>query len=567
MLRNRVFIYSIRWKFLFATVGLIISLLMILTYIQISSQRTIIKGELDNRVKIIKDSMIDRAKTLSGSLRVIVEESIVTFDISGIIKQTDKSVKESKDLSYIILMDYNSVAHIHTLNPGLRQSKLVGKEDEFAATRHEEAINEFVKDGIQYMELIVPVRFASNPWGVLRLGYSLRNLNRVIEDSRNTIKRQTRAMILHSIMIAILFVLLSSIIVLMLSGTLTNPIISLTRTAQELAQGHFTDTGKITVRSQDEVGILTYTFMDMANKIKTSHEQLEEYNRTLELRVEKRTSELQETLDERNKALDERNNALKELKESQERLIQSEKMAALGQLVAGVAHEINTPIGIAITTSSYLEEETKKTIVLFDNRTLNKNMLEKYLSDAQSANNLVVNNLLRAGNLIKSFKMVSADQTSWDKRKFNLNSYLNDIVTSLRPNVRKTSHNITINCPEVIEINSYPGVFAQIFTNLILNSLSHAYNNDDMGNIRIYVSIAGENLVLKYSDDGKGIPEANLKKIFDPFFTTKRGQGGTGLGLNIVFNIIDQTLKGNIECESVEGQGTVFTITVPLTIP
>ncbi|MCG6553600.1 MAG: GAF domain-containing sensor histidine kinase [Candidatus Magnetominusculus sp. LBB02] len=285
------------------------------------------------------------------------------------------------------------------------------------------------------------------------------------------------------------------------------------------------------------------------DELKKHHDQLEEI-------VRERTDELGLAYQ---KAMD----ANIELKHSQQMLIHSEKMASLGQLVAGVAHEINTPIGIAVTSASHLELATKKIAAMFSDKQITKTDLDKYLFVAAEDADLIVKNLFRAADLIRSFKMVSADQTSWEKRRFNLSAYLNDIVVSLRPQLRRTPHVVTVECDEGLELNSYPGAFAQIITNLLINSILHAYDEGTKGTILIEAIPLDDEIILRYRDDGKGIPDADIKKIFDPFFTTKRGQGGSGLGLYITFNIITQTLKGRITCESEVGKKTVFTVTLP----
>jgi signal transduction histidine kinase len=314
-------------------------------------------------------------------------------------------------------------------------------------------------------------------------------------------------------------------------------------------------------RTQEEEEFLVSVANTLAGIIerKRTEDELKKHHDQLEEIVKERTDELVE-------ACEDAVAATEELKQSQEMLIHAEKMASLGQLVAGVAHEINTPIGIAVTSASHLEMATKKISAMFYDKQITRGDLGNYISVAMEDSDLIVKNLFRAGDLIRSFKMVSADQTSWEKRVFNLKSYLNDIVMSLSPQLRRTSHVITINCDEGLELNSYPGAFAQIITNLLMNSLLHAYGEGDKGTILIEAAPSEEEIVLRYRDDGRGITEANIKKIFDPFFTTKRGQGGSGLGLYITFNIVTQTLKGNIICESEAGKMTTFTVTLPYTV-
>ncbi|GAG12403.1 unnamed protein product, partial [marine sediment metagenome] len=207
------------------------------------------------------------------------------------------------------------------------------------------------------------------------------------------------------------------------------------------------------------------------------------------------------------------------LERSQKQLIQSEKMASLGQLVAGVAHEINTPVGIGVTVSSHLTQSTKKIISSFENNNMSKSDLIKYFSSTLETSELILQHLLQTADLIKSFKMVSADQTSHERRKFNVKSYLGDIILSLRPKLKNKPHQITIDCDDDIEIDGYPGALAQIITNMVLNSLLHAYSEGDKGTIAIEVLKNADGIILKYRDDGKGIPEENIENIFEPFLT------------------------------------------------
>jgi signal transduction histidine kinase len=266
------------------------------------------------------------------------------------------------------------------------------------------------------------------------------------------------------------------------------------------------------------------------------------------------------------KQVDEIKEKTERLDQSRKRLVQSEKMASLGQLVAGVAHEINTPVGIGITVSSHLVDQTREIIAAFDNNKMTKSALTQYFGKTLETSELIFTHLVQAGDLVRSFKMISADQTVHERRSFMLKTYLDDIIVSLRPKLKKELHQVTVNCREDIEINSYPGALAQIITNLIINSLLHAYSEGEEGNIRINASTEGTDVILEYGDDGKGISPENIDKIFDPFFTTKRGKGGTGLGLHIIYNTVTEILKGSITCESTPGKGTRFSIKLPVSI-
>lgn len=283
---------------------------------------------------------------------------------------------------------------------------------------------------------------------------------------------------------------------------------------------------------------------------KKAQDEVKKLNIELEDRVERRTKELKESLER--------------IKETHEKLVESEKMAALGNLVVGVAHEINTPLGIGVTASSWLEQQTQQVQKLFKDENLTRSQLEGYMDTALEASKIIQTNLQRASEQIRSFKLIAVDQASEEKRTFILRDYINEILQSLKPKLKRVEHEIKVECSQDIVLNSYPGALAQIFTNLIVNSLLHGFEKKDKGTILIEASTDKETLILNYSDDGKGMSKADLNKIFNPFFTTKRGEGGSGLGMNIVYNIVTRSFNGDIKCKSTPGKGIKFTIKLPL---
>ncbi|MBF0382174.1 MAG: HAMP domain-containing histidine kinase [Magnetococcales bacterium] len=267
-----------------------------------------------------------------------------------------------------------------------------------------------------------------------------------------------------------------------------------------------------------------------------------------------------EELLETNQALSQ---SLVMVKRTQTQLVEAEKMAALGGLVAGVAHEINTPLGIGMTAASFLQRRCKESANLLAEEKLKRSELDTYFSEATESSTLILTNLTRAAKLIRSFKQVAVDQASEDKRIFNLKNYIDQVLTSFNHRLRNTTHSITVSCPDDLECNTYPGVLSQIITNFIENSLIHGYKEKDSGEMLIDISVAAGHLVFKYRDDGSGITEENRKRIFEPFFTTNRSQGGSGLGMNIVYNLVTQTIGGKIECISEPGKGVEFIIICP----
>ena len=254
--------------------------------------------------------------------------------------------------------------------------------------------------------------------------------------------------------------------------------------------------------------------------------------------------------------------SLENLKKTQDKLVESEKMASLGGLVAGVAHEINTPIGIGLTGSSHFLELTQDIIRKFDNEDMTRSDFQEYTQNSLELANLIFSNLKRTNHLIKSFKQISVDQTSEEKRKFELKNYINEILISINSVIKKTKIKVIVNAENKIYLNSYPGAISQIITNLIFNSINHAYEDNEIGIITIDLKNENEKTIIVYKDDGKGIKKENLSKIFDPFFTTNRNKGGTGLGLNIIYNIITSQLKGSISCDSIENIGVKFIIKI-----
>lgn len=285
--------------------------------------------------------------------------------------------------------------------------------------------------------------------------------------------------------------------------------------------------------------------------------QLKELNASLEGRVIRRTHDLQEA--NINLQL-----SLKSLNEAQTQLIQAEKMAALGSLVAGISHEINTPIGIGVTAASSIDEEVKKLSADFESDTMKRSTLENFITHVTQASRILLNNLQRASELIKSFKQVAVDQSSDDNRNINVHDYIDEILSSLHPKFKNTSVQVENKCEADLFIYTKPGAIYQIISNLVLNSLIHAYDAGEYGLISISAWRDTDHVVLTYQDDGRGIPEQELKKVFDPFFTTKRGQGGSGLGLNIVYNLVVTTLSGTIDVESKVDFGTTFRVVFPL---
>ena len=305
----------------------------------------------------------------------------------------------------------------------------------------------------------------------------------------------------------------------------------------------------------------THELSSLNQELIAMNEELQSTNWELENEINERLR-IEKELSNSNQKLTQ---AIDELQTMQVYLVESAKMAALGNLVAGIAHEINTPVGISLTAASHLQDLTTEFTEFCRHGNPLRQDLVDYLQELHESSTIILKNSERAGKLIQSFKQVSADQSSEMVRVFKVKHYLDEIILSIQPQLKKTNHHITLECDEALTINGSPGALSQIVTNLIMNSVIHAYRPGDCGNIRILAKIADKHMVLLYTDDGKGMNSNVLSKIFDPFYTTKRGYGGTGLGLHVVYNIVIQQFKGTIDCNSQPGQGAVFRICIPLT--
>ncbi len=250
-------------------------------------------------------------------------------------------------------------------------------------------------------------------------------------------------------------------------------------------------------------------------------------------------------------------------KEQENQLIQSEKLASLGGMVAGIAHEINTPVGMALTGITHLEEEIDLLEKNYDDDEMTDESFKEYIADTKELNRSIHINLKKAAALVRSFKQVAVDQSSDEDREFYLNEYVEEILLSLHNKIKKLNHKVEVYIDDSIKLNSNPGLFAQIITNFVMNSIIHGFMGDSRGIIVIEAEKLDDKLLLVYKDNGKGLSKEVKKKIFDPFFTTNRDNGGSGLGMNIVYNIVSRQLKGEIDIISEIDGGLEYRITIP----
>jgi len=259
--------------------------------------------------------------------------------------------------------------------------------------------------------------------------------------------------------------------------------------------------------------------------------------------------------------------AYRQLQDAQAQLVSQEKLAALGSLMAGVAHELNTPIGNSLLIASTMQEKTAEIEVLMNGPGLRRSELASFVADSQKAAALVMRGLTSAADLVNSFKQVAVDRTTEQRRNFNLQQVCHEIIATMMNRIRQANHSIEMQVGDTIGMDSYPGPFGQVITNFINNALLHAFEAGTSGKMLLKSTLAPDNrVIVEFRDDGGGIPGEHLGRIFDPFFTTKLGQGGSGLGLSISYNIVTSLLGGQISVAS-SPAGTCFTLDLPLTAP
>ena len=358
----------------------------------------------------------------------------------------------------------------------------------------------------------------------------------------------------------------SLLMIYRLQNYITLPIINLAKTAQEISLSE-----NYTIRAKkmygDEVGHLYDDFNSMLGKIEQrgrEREEAETISRTYQTHLERLTNELEERVQNRTGELQE---SLTNLQNTQSQLVESEKMSALGNLVAGVAHEVNTPLGISITAASIFKNELKTVKELLEENKLSKSNLDHFLETISEADDILIKNLDRAALLVRNFKKISVDQSSEEIRDFELNKYLQEVISTFKNELRHRPINLILELdPTQINMHSYPGAISQIIVNMLQNSLLHAFDYEQEGEIILKTIHKEKSVEIIFSDNGKGVDPTVSKKIFEPFVTTKRNKGGTGLGLNITYNLVNQQLKGLIRLDKNYTQGAKFILKIPCKI-
>ncbi|MET7013055.1 HAMP domain-containing sensor histidine kinase [Uliginosibacterium flavum] len=376
-----------------------------------------------------------------------------------------------------------------------------------------------------------------------------------------------RALRWNTLRVAVMLICSIGLILLVLQRRLFAPLQQLTQATNRIANKQFAT--PIQLPLDDEFGDAGAAMEQMRLALLETFDALGEKNRELA----DHAGHLEQRVTERTLALSHANvelqGALQQLQTAQDSLVESEKLASLGRLVAGVAHELNTPIGNAMTVASTLEEHYRSLLTAMEAGTLKRSTMQELLNSTRDGQQLVYRNLARAAEIIQHFKQLAIDQTSEMRRKFDLAEMLEEVLITLRPHFRHSHLQLEIDVAPGILMDGFPGPLGQVVTNLALNAAFHAFPHPEANHrVHLKVSLTGpQQVLLCVMDNGIGMTEDVRKHAFDPFFTTKLGQGGSGLGLHIVRNIVTGLLGGQIELLTEDGKGCEFRITLPLCAP
>ncbi|MBJ2130522.1 HAMP domain-containing histidine kinase [Alteromonas sp. IB21] len=533
---------SIRSLFLWVVMSITTFSLAILSTLAVYTQIETYRNELESNAIMLAKLVAKSASTyLYDETPERIESALSNLSAAELVLNAHVYKLQSKSAEPQIFASYN------------REGELLlgGKEGQLAPLF---MTPQFADNG-QYFELSAKVfdNDANIQLGWIYLRVSSDNFNDLVGES-----------IWLNIAVALLLLAISFYSAVRLQRVVTGPVEDIASFLQRTSRqrDYSARAERSSIREldilADAVNVMLFRMQEYMQKQRQAEEQHRKLNASLEDMVSHRTTALKD-------ANQELIQTLEKLHQFQRQIVQNEKMASLGDMVAGVAHEVNTPIGLGVTASTMMLDRLEVIQKDFDNKTLKASAMKRFLDESKENLNIIYRNLNRAAELISSFKQVAVDQTSESSRSFCVVQLVNEILLSLQPRLKKLKHNINVNCDPTLNVETKAGPINQILINLIMNSVIHGFESMEEGTIDISAELVSDNkLKLVYTDNGKGIPPEIRKRIFDPFVTTKRGQGGSGLGMHLVYNLVTQALKGSISITSEEGEGVEFVIVFPV---
>jgi signal transduction histidine kinase len=509
--------------------------LVLASSISLISQIANYKKEMNEEINIYAE-LISRnaANSVAVNDNFSEEENLKGLAVAGFIENVHVYKLEKEQLTFFASYNRIGVAPVSSMYDRideLKKPKLTGS----------------------IFEVIKPIKLDNDIIGYIYLRSSAQSLDRLTTNS-----------ILITLIVLAASMVVCFVLTLKLQKSITEPIEKLVNLVQRISRQR-DYSGRAEQTSIMELDILAESFNDMLDRTQEhihGQKQAEEEQRKLKASLEEKVNQRTTALKEANQELIQ---TLEKLHQFQRQMVQNEKMASLGDMVAGVAHEVNTPIGLGVTASTMMLDRLNHLEKEFESKALKASTLAKFITEGQENLNIIYRNLNRAAELISSFKQVAVDQSTENSRVFSFSQLMDEILLSMRPKLKKLSHKINLHCKEDLFIETKAGPINQIMINLIMNSIIHGFEFIKDGQIDISVNMISQGKIrLVYKYNGKGIPEHLRKRIFDPFVTTKRGQGGSGLGMHLVYNLVTQALNGSISISSEENLGVEFQIIFPV---
>jgi signal transduction histidine kinase/DNA-binding response OmpR family regulator len=539
---------SIRWKLLSTMIGLIVGLVATQTAVEVLLQKRYLEHELDRRIALMRETLMERSRTLVNVLQPQIENDLASLNFSRIAEVLNKAIEESNLLDYAVLMNTESVVYAHSEQPDAQQRYMYGEPEQYALAQTQPVTREYPR--LNAVEFIQPIQFGAKQWGVLRLGFTIKELQREIARSKAEILDQTSNMILTTGAIAGLFILVGSAVVLVIATTLSRPLIRLSVSVRELARGNFDGAARLldaggqdSFKAQGEIGLLAHSFAEMAGEIRQSHQRLEEYNRTLEEKVKARTVELEQAYEK-----------LKELDQMKTNFLST------------VSHELRTPLTSVLGFARIIEKRFESTLLPPLAQIADKKV-ERAVKQVMENTKIIVEEGERLTALINDvldLAKMEAGRTDWNMRPLRIEDIIDRAMSATAALFAHKPVELRRELAEGLpEVEGDRDRLIQVVINLISNAVKFT----DQGSVTLKTRRSGQEIVVSVIDTGCGIKPEDQPLVFEKFKqvgdTLTDKPKGTGLGLPICKEIVEHH-NGRVWVESEIGVGSTFLFSLPL---